>query len=97
MILGGGGKSHRKGTTNSGRVIITTTGEEPKSSRRSDRHFQLWKFAETLTPEEVSVMITKRRKEIKYENDYEEIKELKTDILILEDAYKILKRKMKEE
>jgi len=70
---------------------------EPKSAKRSQRHYQLWKLAETLTPNEIRYLITVRKEKIKYEKDSFEIKELRTDIKILEDEYKIIKRKYMEE
>ena len=64
----------RVGTTEGGRVIITATGEEPKSARRSKRHYQLWKLTETLDLDEIEMLITKRRNDIKHETNPEEVK-----------------------
>lgn len=88
-----GGKVDRVGTTDSGRTVILTYGEEPVSARRSKRHYQLWKLAESLTPEEIRVLITSRVKELKWTDNCKLYQEIKTDIKILEDSYKIIKRK----
>jgi len=89
--------SRRKGTTSSGRIIFGRTyEEEPKSARANKRYYQLWKFASTLELNEIEFLITKRKKELRYVQDNDEIRALRTEILILEDTYKI-KRKEKEE
>lgn len=87
----------RIGKTESGRIIITTTGEEPTSARRSKRHYQLWKFAKTLHLDEIEFLISKRRTEIKYERNPDEIRNLRTDIRILEDIHIIVRKEIKEE
>jgi hypothetical protein len=66
--------------------------EVPKSARDN---WQLWKLSETLTLEEISVLISKRRQDLKYERDSKKINQLKTDISILTDAYGILKKRGK--
>jgi hypothetical protein len=88
--------TERVGTTNDGRTIITTTGEEPKSARASKRYYQLWKFARELNPEEIEFLITKRRNDIKYEQDDKMIRILRTEISILADTRRIIKRELKE-
>ena len=66
---------------------------EPKSAKENQRTYQSWKFYETLTTEEIKVLIGKRKNDMKYEKDPQRIKELRTDIAILNDAYEIIKRK----
>ena len=88
--------SKRIGRTDSGRTIITSTGEEPKSARASKRWYQLWKMVQDISPEEIEFLISKRRNQLKYEKDFEEINNLRTDISVLEDAYKINKRKRRK-
>jgi hypothetical protein len=83
------------GKTDNGRTIIKTTGEEPKSARRTKEHYQLWKFIEKLSLEEINVLFTKRKQELKYEKDSDRIRELRTEMLILSDAYRIIKRRKK--
>ena len=83
----------RLGKSGDGSIIITSTGEEPTSARRSKRHYQLWKLAKDLSKEEISMLITKRKEELKYEKDPEEIRNLRTDITILESSYKIKNKK----
>ena len=86
---------YKKGTTNNGRIILRKKGgEEPLSARAN---WDLWKLCQTLTSEEITFLITKRRNDIKYESDSNAIRSLRRDILLLEDAYKIIKRKEKEE
>ena len=95
---GEGGKSHRKGTTSNGRVILTSTGEEPKSIRANKRYYQLWKSLDGLNQEELQLLIKKRKSDIKYlTEDIEQLIILKTEILIIEDTYRIRVRKIKEE
>ena len=89
--------TERKGTTDNHRTIITTTGEEPKSSRRTKRHYDLWKLAKTLELDEIEFLISKRKKELKYEKSMSEIRNLRTDIRILEDSHIINREKMKKE
>jgi len=67
--------------------------EEPKSARRNKYCWQFWRFCKDLEPIEVSVLISKRKKDLKYTTDSVKIKEIRTEISILEDTYKILKRK----
>lgn len=88
-------KSIRKGTTDDGRIIITTTHEEPKSARGNARYYQLWKLASELNLEEIEFLITKRKNDLKYVSDVDEIKVLRTEISILGDTYNIVKKKMK--
>ena len=89
--------SDRKGTTDNKRTLITTYGEEPRSARRSKRHYQLWKLATTLNPDEIEFLITKRKQDIKYEYFPSGVRNLRTDIVILEDAHRINRREIREE
>ena len=84
----------RVGTTDDGRTIIWKyKGEEPKSARANKRYLQLWKFARELECCDIQILISKRRNELKYEGCPDNIRILRTEILILEDAYRIKKRK----
>ena len=85
-----------KGKSDKGRVIITAQGEEPKSARGSKEYYQLWKLAETLTPDEIRMLIVIRKDKLKYEKDSDLISDLRTEILILSDACKIVSRKIKQ-
>ena len=86
-------KSGRLGSTDNGRTLITKYGEEPKSARGNKRYYQLWKLAMELTLDEINMLVTKRRTEIRYKSDQKEIRILRTEILLLEDCYKIVRRK----
>lgn len=61
--------------------------------RSATDNWQLWKLCETLTLEEISVLITKRKNDLKYEKDKRKETLLKTDMSILVDAYEIIKRR----
>jgi len=88
----------RKGKTDKGRTSINKEGEEePSLARRSKRCWDLWKFASTLSKYEIEYLVTLRRNRIKYEDNQLEIKELRTEIKLLEDIRKIVARRMKEE
>ena len=91
-----GGNTSRKGTTNSGRIILKNNGEEPCSARANKEYYQLWKFLEDLTLEELQFLVTKRKNDLKYESSIDKIRILRTEILIIEDCYKITKRKEME-
>jgi hypothetical protein len=82
-------------TTDNSRTIIRANSEEPISARRSKRHYRLWKFARTLSLNEIEYLITIRRKKIKHETNSDEIRNLRTDIIILEDTYRIVRKKLK--
>jgi len=86
----------RIGTTDDGRTIIWKyRGEEPRSVRACKRYSQLWKAVKELECCDIELLITKRKLDLKYEKDSDNIKILRTEILILEDAYRIKKRKNK--
>ena len=67
--------------------------EIPKSARSRKRHYALWKMVEKMKPEEIEFLITKRKNDLKYETNPEEIRRLRTDISVLNDAYKIIKKR----
>jgi len=79
----------------SGRIIIRKRGsEEPISARNN---WTLWVLCrDFLTSNEIQFLITKRKNDLKYEKNPIKVRELRTDIRILEDAYYIIKRKEKE-
>jgi len=66
--------------------------EFPKSAKNN---WQLWKFCETITLDEITILISKRKNDLKYEKDNEKILQLRTDISILTDAYEIMKKRGK--
>jgi len=79
--------------TDSGRVIIRKQklSEEPKLARKN---WSLWKMCrDMLTSQDVQVLITVRRQSLKHEKDSIKIRELRNDIRILEDSYRILRKK----
>ena len=80
-------------TTDDGRTILKPRGgEEPRSAKSN---WQLWKLCKELKADEIAVLITKRKMELKYldkDKDREDIRRIRSEILLLEDAYRILKR-----
>ena len=78
-------------TTNSGRVILRKRSEPISKSAKSN--YQLWKLASTLSLSELSLLINKRRQDIKYETSSSIISKLREEMLLLSDAYSIKKRK----
>ena len=82
-----------KGKSDKGRVIITAQGEEPRSARASKEYYQLWKLAETLELDEIRMLVSKRKKDLSYVKSLDEKRVLNTEILILEDTYKIVRRR----
>lgn len=62
---------------------------EPKSAKSN---WALWKLCQELNFEEIKVLISKRRNDLKYEKNEQKIQELRRDISILTDAYEIMKR-----
>lgn len=67
--------------------------EQPKSAKADKDTWALWKLCETLTPEEIKMLWLKRKQDMKYEKDQEQIKRLRTEMAILNDAYEIIKRR----
>ncbi|MBE3093925.1 MAG: hypothetical protein IMZ52_02760 [Actinobacteria bacterium] len=67
----------------------------PKSAKENKNTWALWKFCETITPDEITILIGKRKQDIKYEKNMSKIRELRTDISILTDAYEIMKKRGK--
>ena len=86
-----------KGKTDKGRILITAKEEEPKSARRNKDCYHLWLCAKELKLDEIEMLVTKRKQDLRYEKDPNRIRELRTQILILEDTHKIVRRKIKEE
>jgi hypothetical protein len=85
---------YKKGTTDGKRTILRKRGgEEPRSARAN---WLLWKYYKDLEANEISVLITKRRQDLKYLKDEDDIKRVRNEIRLLEDIYKINKRKEKE-
>ena len=99
--------SKKRNTTNNGRVVlkvkkkeiiistkraeeIIVIDEEPKCATSN---WQLWKLCQTISLEEIKVLISKRSNDLKYETNLKKRNELKLDILLLEDAYRIMKRR----
>jgi len=62
----------------------------PKSAR--GEYYQYYKFIKTFTSDEIRTMVTKKKNDIKYAKE-SEIRELRTQIKLLTDVYKILRRK----
>jgi len=75
---------------------IEVVNEEPRSARANKRNWDMWKFAEELNPEEIQFLITRRKEKLRYETNTDEVRNLRTDISILEDAYRIIKRRRKK-
>jgi len=89
-------KDRYSNKTDDGRTIISTTGlEDSIIARSSKENWEFWTFIETLKPNEIQFLITSRKTKLKYINDIEEFKQLKSEITLLEDAYRIIKRKYK--
>jgi len=83
----------RTGRSDKGRTILSEYDEEPKSARRDQRCWQLWRLCKDLDPIEITILITKRKGELKHTKNKDKIKILRTDISILEDSYRIISRK----
>lgn len=99
--------SKKRNTTDRGRVILKVkkkeiifstkraeemiiVDEEPKSASANRA---LWRLCQTLTPEEITVLITKRKNELKCKHSFSEMNKIKNEIKILEDSYRIIKRR----
>jgi len=86
---------YRDNKTDNGRIVIRYRGdEEPQLARKN---WQLWLLCKGLELGDIQFLITKRRNQLKYENNPESIKILRTDIMILEDSYRIIKRSKEKE
>jgi len=64
---------------------------QPKSAKRNKRTYRLWKLCETLALTDIALLIKHRREMIKGCIDPDEIRQLRTEIKVLEEAYRILK------
>ena len=67
--------------------------DQPRSAKRSKRHYQLWKMIKKMKLEEIEFLVTKRKNDLKYETNPDEIRNLRTDICILEDAHEIIRKR----
>jgi len=67
----------------------------PKSAKANRETWQLWKMCENLSPDEIRVLIKKRKNDLKYEKNPEGIKKLRTDISILNEACVIMTKRRK--
>jgi len=76
------------------RTLISKTGKEYARSARSN--WQLWKLCEELIPEEIEVLISKRKSDLRHEKDFEKREEIRNDIMILEDAVRIISHRSDE-
>jgi len=87
--------------TDSGRTEIKVKGELeivkecPTLARAKKKYWDLWKLARDLNPDEIKMLITKRKNDLKYEKDVEMIRDLRTEIKLLSDIYIIVERKRK--
>jgi len=66
---------------------------QPKSAKKNKRTYRLWKLVQTLDSNDISLLIKHRREMLKNCKDHEHWLQLRTEIKILEDAYKIIKQK----
>ena len=73
-----------------GRILLDAHGElrESISARRNKETYDLWNFWESLTLNELQVLVTKRKQDLKHEKDPKKIKQLRTEITVLNDCYK---------
>lgn len=85
-------------TTDEGRTIISKRGiETPRSAKA---HYPLFKLARDLNLDEIQVLITIRKKrinEIMKTKQYEELSNVKSEIKMLTDWYRIRSRQISEE
>ena len=77
-------------TTNNKRVILRKRGDPISKSAKSN--YPLWRLATTLSLSELTILMTKRKYEMRYETSPEIVKNMRREILLLNDAYKIKKR-----
>ena len=75
--------------------------DKPKSAT-TGKYYQYWKFAETLTDEELITLYQVRKQKLSYVTDWKEKQEIKTQMKILNDIYnervgdRVLENKRKE-
>ena len=85
---------YRKNKTDFGRTIVRKKGtEEPLSAKAN---WDLWVMCQDLKSEEMIYLITVRKSRLKYEEDFNIRNDIRREIMILEDAIRIMKRKNKE-
>lgn len=77
-------------TTNNKRIILRKRGDP--ISKLAKANYPLWKLSQSLSLSELTMLMTKRKHDIKYENNSDKVRELRRDILLLNDSYKIKKR-----
>jgi len=61
--------------------------DKPKSVF-NPKYYQYWKYADTLTDEELQALYQVRKQKLKYSSTWEERQEIKTHMKILTDIYK---------
>ena len=71
-------------TTRQGRIVLKPRADAISKSAKTN--YPLWKLSKELNIDEIKMLIAKRRRDLKYCSK-EDINELRSDILILEDAY----------
>ena len=64
---------------------------EQKSGRKNKQTYDLYKLIQNMTKSELRSMIATRLNELKYQNKTETIKQLRLEIKIITEQYKILK------
>lgn len=77
-----------------GRTIVSKTGKEQPRSAKA--HWDLWKVARESTPNEIVALVMVRKRRIASTKDKLEIKRLRSEIKMLCDAYRIVKRKLSD-
>jgi len=80
--------------TDAGRTILQKRGIE--YPMLAHKNWELWNFARTLDLPELEFLITNRKNSLKHEKDSDAIKNLRMEILLLEDVHHILRRRYKE-
>jgi len=70
-------------------ILFTKYGELPHLARSN---WNLWRLVKDLNKNEIKVLITSKIKQLKRAKTDDEIKEIRRDIVLLSDAYKIKNR-----
>ena len=85
----------RKNRTDNGRVVL---GKKSKDEPvLAEKNWDLWVLCrDSLTSGDIQLLITIRKQRLKHEKDREEIRKVKNDIVLLEEAYLIIKRKERD-
>jgi hypothetical protein len=80
-----------------GRILLTPRGiEKSISARKSKETLMFWKFIKTLSPNEIQMLISRRKNDIKYIDNNEDLTQIKLEIKLLEDAYKLSTKRYKD-